>query len=123
MIWITFGWGCLQAIEKYLQPEHYRDGQDGADNEHMYIGADNDLNRIVYCTATQYRPQQDKRGYNNTKIFGSAHVGSSGSGIDTTLAVYTGNSVSALTLNDNARHSGTSTVIDPSALVQPGVPP
>src|SRR5207245_8468758 len=61
--------------EKYLQPEHYKDGQDAADNEHMYIGADNDLNLIVYCTATQYRPLQDKRGYNNTRIFGSAHVG------------------------------------------------
>ena len=61
--------------EKYLQPEHYKDGQDGSDNEHMYIGADNDLNRIVFCTATQYRPVQDKKGYSNTKIFGSAHVG------------------------------------------------
>ncbi len=61
--------------EKYLQPEHYRDGKDAADNEHMYIGADNDLNRIVYCTDKLYRPQQDKSGYNNTKIFGSAHVG------------------------------------------------
>ena len=61
--------------EKYLNPVDYKTGQDPADNEHMYIGAGNDINRIVYCTATQYRPLQDKRGYQNTKIFGSAHVG------------------------------------------------
>src|SRR5438128_705289 len=61
--------------EKYLNPVDYKTGKDPADNEHMYIGADNDLNRIVYCTATQYRPQPDTKGYQNTKIFGSAHVG------------------------------------------------
>jgi prepilin-type N-terminal cleavage/methylation domain-containing protein/prepilin-type processing-associated H-X9-DG protein len=61
--------------EKYLNPVDYKTGADPSDNEHMYIGADNDINRIVYCTATQYRPAQDKRGYQNTRIFGSAHVG------------------------------------------------
>jgi prepilin-type N-terminal cleavage/methylation domain-containing protein/prepilin-type processing-associated H-X9-DG protein len=56
--------------EKYLQPEHYFDGQDGSDNEHMYIGADNDTERI-----TVNPPLQDKAKYNDTKRFGSVHVG------------------------------------------------
>jgi prepilin-type N-terminal cleavage/methylation domain-containing protein/prepilin-type processing-associated H-X9-DG protein len=56
--------------EKYLNPVDYTTGQDPADNEHMYIGADNDLNRIVL-----HVPLQDKRGYQDTRRFGSAHVG------------------------------------------------
>jgi prepilin-type N-terminal cleavage/methylation domain-containing protein/prepilin-type processing-associated H-X9-DG protein len=56
--------------EKYLNPTDYFTGQDGSDNEHMYIGADNDINRIVL-----HVPLQDKRGYQDTRRFGSAHVG------------------------------------------------
>src|SRR5207245_1191226 len=56
--------------EKYLQPEHYKDGQDGSDNEHMYIGADNDIEKI-----TLRPPLQDKKLLNDTKRFGSVHVG------------------------------------------------
>ena len=56
--------------EKYLQPEHYFDGQDPGDNETMYIGGDNDINRI-----TIHPPLQDKAKYADTKRFGSNHVG------------------------------------------------
>jgi prepilin-type N-terminal cleavage/methylation domain-containing protein/prepilin-type processing-associated H-X9-DG protein len=56
--------------EKYLNPTDYKTGSDPADNEHMYIGADNDINRITLSP-----PIADRRGYQNTLIFGSAHVG------------------------------------------------
>jgi prepilin-type processing-associated H-X9-DG protein len=56
--------------EKYLQPEHYFDGSDPADNEHMYIGFDNDIAR-----ATVDPPLQDKQKFQDTYRFGSAHVG------------------------------------------------
>jgi prepilin-type processing-associated H-X9-DG protein len=56
--------------EKYLNPVDYLTGNDPGDNEHMYIGADNDINRIVVNP-----PLQDKRGYQDTRIFGSAHTG------------------------------------------------
>jgi prepilin-type N-terminal cleavage/methylation domain-containing protein/prepilin-type processing-associated H-X9-DG protein len=56
--------------EKYLDPLNYFTGMDPADNETMYIGTDNDLERITVLT-----PIQDKRGYQDTKRFGSSHVG------------------------------------------------
>jgi prepilin-type N-terminal cleavage/methylation domain-containing protein/prepilin-type processing-associated H-X9-DG protein len=61
--------------EKYLQPEHYFNGQDPADNETMYIGTDNDIERITYAPTYDAVPIRDKPGYQNTEIFGSAHVG------------------------------------------------
>jgi prepilin-type N-terminal cleavage/methylation domain-containing protein len=54
--------------EKYLNPDHYFNGQDPADNENMYVGYDNDLYR-----STDYAPMQDLRGVTNTFAFGSAH--------------------------------------------------
>ena len=56
--------------EKYLNPVDYLTGNDPGDNETMYIGADNDINRI-----TLRPPLQDKRGLQDTRRFGSAHVG------------------------------------------------
>ena len=56
--------------EKYLNPDHYRTGQDGSDNEHAYVGYDNDVFRV-----TQSVPMQDRKGYSNTRIFGSVHPG------------------------------------------------
>jgi prepilin-type N-terminal cleavage/methylation domain-containing protein/prepilin-type processing-associated H-X9-DG protein len=56
--------------EKYLNPTDYLTGLDGADNEHMYIGFDNDI-----CRTTDIPPLQDKRGYQDYIRFGSAHVG------------------------------------------------
>jgi prepilin-type processing-associated H-X9-DG protein len=56
--------------EKYLNPTDYLTGNDYGDNEHMYVGADNDINRL-----TSSPPLRDTRGYQSTLIFGSAHVG------------------------------------------------
>jgi prepilin-type N-terminal cleavage/methylation domain-containing protein len=56
--------------EKYLNPTDYLSGYDFGDNENMYIGADNDINRLTLSP-----PLRDTRGYQGTLIFGSAHVG------------------------------------------------
>jgi prepilin-type N-terminal cleavage/methylation domain-containing protein/prepilin-type processing-associated H-X9-DG protein len=58
------------AGEKYLNPASYFNGRDGADNETMYSGSDNDNQR-----STNWPPMQDKRGFPDTERFGSAHVG------------------------------------------------
>jgi prepilin-type processing-associated H-X9-DG protein len=55
--------------EKYLNPDNYRTGLDGSDNENMYVGFDNDLHRT-----TDYPPLRDTKGYGNTFIFGSNHT-------------------------------------------------
>jgi prepilin-type N-terminal cleavage/methylation domain-containing protein/prepilin-type processing-associated H-X9-DG protein len=54
--------------EKYLNPAAYFTGTDGADNETLYVGFDNDIYRTTHAP-----PQQDRRGYADTQIFGSAH--------------------------------------------------
>jgi len=56
--------------EKYLNPDRYKDGSDGGDNEHAYAGYNNDIFRVTYNP-----PLQDRRGYSNTKRFGSPHPG------------------------------------------------
>ena len=56
--------------EKYLNPDHYATGRDGADNESMYTGFNNDPFR---STATVWTPMQDTPGYGSTYRFGSAH--------------------------------------------------
>ncbi len=69
--------------EKYLNSELYFLGTDAADNEHMYVGYDNDIYKVTYPGANPnvdgadaYRPRQDTIEYVNPKLFGSAHVGS-----------------------------------------------
>jgi prepilin-type N-terminal cleavage/methylation domain-containing protein/prepilin-type processing-associated H-X9-DG protein len=63
--------------EKYLQANHYTDGQDPADNEAMTTGFDNDCGRL---TNAGYPPQRDvsttakNAPSNTTKMFGSAHA-------------------------------------------------
>jgi prepilin-type N-terminal cleavage/methylation domain-containing protein/prepilin-type processing-associated H-X9-DG protein len=54
--------------EKYLNPDAYATGSDPADNENLYTGFNNDNYR---CTA--YPPLHDRRGYQDTFSFGSAH--------------------------------------------------
>ena len=54
--------------ERYVNPDHYYDGWDYSDNESMYVGYDNDLNRMTYLP-----PMRDQRGYTNAMAFGSAH--------------------------------------------------
>ncbi len=54
--------------ERYIQADHYEDGQDLSDNEGMYNGSDNDNGR---CTAGL--PLQDRQGLRSWDSFGSAH--------------------------------------------------
>ena len=56
--------------EKYLNPKDYATGLDKGDNETMYVGFDNDVQRVTF-----YPPMQDKPGFADTKRFGSAHAG------------------------------------------------
>jgi prepilin-type N-terminal cleavage/methylation domain-containing protein/prepilin-type processing-associated H-X9-DG protein len=60
---------CYLIGEKYLNPVDYFTGADPGDNETMYVGFDNDINR---CSAAL--PMQDTSGNQNTTIWGSAHA-------------------------------------------------
>jgi prepilin-type N-terminal cleavage/methylation domain-containing protein len=53
--------------EKYCNPDEYINGQDPADNEHMYAGHNPDTLRWAG------RPDQDIRGMRAGQSFGSAH--------------------------------------------------
>ncbi len=57
--------------EKYLNPDSYYNGSDGADNETLYAGYDNDNHRSTYET-----PIQDQQGFPDPYRFGSVHAGS-----------------------------------------------
>ena len=52
--------------EKYLNPESYEDGSDGADNESMYSGYNNDNHRTTTLT---WPPLQDRPGLANVYAF------------------------------------------------------
>jgi hypothetical protein len=58
--------------EKYVNLDHYVTGIDGGDNENMYVGNDNDINRVF---ATGLLPIQDRPGTQTPDRFGSAHNG------------------------------------------------
>jgi prepilin-type processing-associated H-X9-DG protein len=58
------------AGEKYLNPNNYDTGLDPADNETMYTGYNNDVNRCTFDP-----PLRDRPGVQNTLRFGSAHTG------------------------------------------------
>ncbi len=75
--------------EKYLNPNNYLNGADPGDNENMYVGMDNDINR---CSA--YAPMQDQRGVTNSLIWGSPHP----SGLN---MVFCDGSVRVITYNIN----------------------
>ena len=63
--------------EKYLNPDHYRTGQDGGDKESMYTGQGNDTGRFSAINLTVgLPPRQDQPGVGSTDIFGSAHAAS-----------------------------------------------
>jgi prepilin-type N-terminal cleavage/methylation domain-containing protein len=62
--------------EKYLNPQSYSDGSDGADNESMYSGFNNDSHRGTYhnaSTGTSLAPAKDTPGLVLYDSFGSAH--------------------------------------------------
>ena len=64
--------------EKYLNPQHYTDGTDAAENEGMYVGFDNDIYRSTYydpSNPTSYYPRQDLYGLSSNQLYGSAHGG------------------------------------------------
>ena len=59
--------------EKYLTPDHYNNGQDGADNETMFSGCENDNNRSTYYNAANgptNTPMQDRAGYRDYDRYG-----------------------------------------------------
>ncbi len=56
--------------EKYVNPDWYLTGQDGGDNETMYIGFNEDN---VRWGNTSYPPWRDQAGYALRLTFGSAH--------------------------------------------------
>jgi len=58
--------------EKYLNPDSYLNGYDGADNENLYVGYDNDNHRNTH--PGRGGPLRDRPGYGNEFIFGSAHA-------------------------------------------------
>ena len=69
------------AGEKYMNPDHYTDGQDGGDDWSMFTGQQDDVSRSVgYYDASNvfqpYRPQQDTPGNGTSSgyAFGSAHA-------------------------------------------------
>jgi len=59
------------AGEKYLSPDYYTDGEDGADNECAFVGQDDDICRYGYSA-----PFQDIPGYAtyDGSQFGSPHL-------------------------------------------------
>ncbi len=76
--------------ERYIDPLQYLTGQDGGDNEVMYVGYDNDTTRF-----TASLPMHDTPGYSNQAIFGSAH----GAGLN---MLYCDGSVHFIQYNVNA---------------------
>ena len=64
--------------EKYLNPNNYLTGADAGDNEAMYVGMDNDVNRCTYSPplpAVPTPPLRDTPGFADAFRFGSAHPG------------------------------------------------
>ena len=73
----------LMIGEKYIMPEHYFNGADGADNTNMYTGFADDNNRATYPgTRSDHSdaetPRQDTSGNYDEVRFGSAHPSSCG---------------------------------------------
>ncbi len=59
----------IMVGEKYINPANYANGSDPGDNENMYVGSDNDLERTTHAL-----PRPDTKGFQDTFIFGSAHT-------------------------------------------------
>jgi prepilin-type N-terminal cleavage/methylation domain-containing protein len=82
MAWVTDGASNTYMVgEKYLNADWYLNGLDGADNESMYCGYDNDSHRTTYYVgepSPSHTPMQDTPGLEDSVRFGSAHAGSFG---------------------------------------------
>jgi prepilin-type N-terminal cleavage/methylation domain-containing protein/prepilin-type processing-associated H-X9-DG protein len=78
MSWITDGVSNTYMLgEKYLNPDNYLNGEDGGDNESMYVGYDNDTCRVTYCPdppSPTHTPLQDTPAVTSDVRFGSAHA-------------------------------------------------
>jgi prepilin-type N-terminal cleavage/methylation domain-containing protein/prepilin-type processing-associated H-X9-DG protein len=62
--------------EKYLNPNHYFDGKDSADDQCVYSGHDRDNSGYTRDGRDVFRPLMDQPSYDNRKYpfrFGSAH--------------------------------------------------
>jgi prepilin-type processing-associated H-X9-DG protein len=57
--------------ERYMNPNSYYTGADGADNESMYVGFDNDINR----DSSYGPPMMDSPGFSSYNHYGSVHPG------------------------------------------------
>jgi prepilin-type N-terminal cleavage/methylation domain-containing protein/prepilin-type processing-associated H-X9-DG protein len=62
---------CHLVGERYMNPNNYYTGQDGADNETMYVGFDNDVNR----DSSFGPPMMDSPNYSSYDRYGSVHPG------------------------------------------------
>jgi len=61
--------------EKYLRADNYHTGTEGTDNNPLYAGVDWDWHRWSGAIgSTTHFPQQDREGYSNFEIWGSAHA-------------------------------------------------
>jgi prepilin-type N-terminal cleavage/methylation domain-containing protein/prepilin-type processing-associated H-X9-DG protein len=68
--------------EKYLDPDHYFNGESPADDEDMFCGFNNDNHRVTHSNEQNpadppnltYAPKQDTPGEENWLRFGSAHA-------------------------------------------------
>ena len=61
----------LMVGEKYLSPDYYATGEDGGDNENMYMGDNEDICR---WGGLNYPPRQDQAGSSGAGCYGSAHA-------------------------------------------------
>lgn len=91
------------AGEKYLNPDHYKDGLDKGDDQTLFSGFDADVNRFARDdTGAIVPPRRDTKGDNSWYLFGSAHL-------DAAYFVYCDGSVRAVSYGiDSEVHRATS---------------
>ena len=66
----------IWAGERFLNPDHYENGQDPADDQNAFVGHDRDVNRYVATGSlgqTPIPPLRDQRGVTLARNFGGAH--------------------------------------------------
>lgn len=64
----------LMISEKYLNPDHYENGVDPADNQCVYSGHNSDNNGYTGNDETAWPPFRDRPGVDAPHRFGSAHA-------------------------------------------------